>query len=781
MEPELVSSKSNGLPKPPLPRTMHNYRLDELFKACDTKERGVIGPDEFRELCNKFGISPSDSDVIFIDLDHDGDGSIDFEDFSYGFRDFLTPGSRRGSLQISPITDPSTDQQLLEMEKRHACARNAWKHFMNNVGPSNIQPFISNNNNKEELYDIVEEIRSDPGKEVPPTLETALTSLMLDVQHLHEEYKTLENSFRKEREVHAAQLVALGEELDQQLAKAEAKAKAEARQEAQRQMDTERKKIATEIESQLADLSSQIRTFQKVEEWLAEEEAKEKRLKVPEDQSKLHEAESENRNLRTALVEAQMKATLLQTQLTQKRNEYLDLFNALHSEKLAASEYKSQVDLMQNHLVVLSEANRVLSDANDCLSTQFPVTSGLTSPSSSLSAQHDPVNFNSCPNSLGIIETLSDYSPSSVKQSSSDPRLPAQAFYETDKDSGRSTLLDEIRAEGDGSPLPSGIWTSSSIFSNSLQQSGQPESRHGCVTYQNGTSMGKIGSSCCTENIVRDESSSSPSSSYNRNLRANSSENTYKSFDRGEDADLYEALSVNPNQLGNNAKSMRENDAGFDSQTDSTFYPHRTFKVILAGDAAVGKTTFIERICHGHFTPNLSSTIGKEFTLASLFFCIQLKVLHDGLYILVWDYVGLLHFLQFFLGVDFRVKTIELDGKCVALQLWDTAGQERFRSLTKSYFRRADGVILMYDVSNERTFANIRNWIHNVEEGAGRKVPIVLSGNKVDLREESCSPQGLCVSHSDGEKLAMQCGAIFVETSPKTGHNVFEALMMLAK
>ncbi|CAL8109883.1 unnamed protein product [Orchesella dallaii] len=620
MESEVVcsSAKSNGIPKSSSSssRTMHNYRIDELFKACDTKGRGVIGPDEFRELCNKFGISPSDSDVIFIDLDHDGDGSIDFEDFSHGFRDFLTPGSRRGSLQISPITDPNTDLQLFEMEKRHASARSAWKHFMNNVGASNIQPFMShsgtnNNNNNDELYDIVEEIRSDSGaKKKSPNLETALTSLMLDVQHLHEEYKTLENSFLKEREVHAAQLVALGEELDQQLAKAEAKAKAEAREEAQRQMDTERKKIATEIESQLADLSSQIQTFQKVEEWLAEEEAKEKRLKVPEDQSKLHDAESENRNLRSALVEAQMKATLLQTQLTQKRNEYLDLFNALHSEKLAASEYKSQVDLMQNHLVVLSEANRVLSDANDCLSTQVPVTSGLNSPSSSSSAQHDHVNFNSCPNSLGIIETLTDYLPPSVKQSSSDPRLTAQAFCETDKDSGLSTLLDEIRAEGDGSPLPSGIWTSSSIFSNSPQ----PESRHGCATSQNGIGMGKIVSSCCIENIVRHESSSSPSSSYNRNLPANSAENTYKSFEHGEDSDLYEALSVNSNPLGNNIKSSQEgNDAGFDYQHDSsTFYPHRTFKVILAGDAAVGKTTFIERICHGHFTPNLSSTIGKD-------------------------------------------------------------------------------------------------------------------------------------------------------------------------
>jgi len=66
-------------------------------------------------------------------------------------------------------------------------------------------------------------------------------------------------------------------------------------------------------------------------------------------------------------------------------------------------------------------------------------------------------------------------------------------------------------------------------------------------------------------------------------------------------------------------------------------------------------------------------------------------------------------------GVDFRMKSIDVDGKCVAIQLWDTAGQERFRSLTKSYFRRADGVILMYDVTNERTFLSIRQWIQSIE------------------------------------------------------------------
>jgi len=184
-------------------------------------------------------------------------------------------------------------------------------------------------------------------------------------------------------------------------------------------------------------------------------------------------------------------------------------------------------------------------------------------------------------------------------------------FVQTD--SGRSTLLDEIRAEGDGSPLPSGIWTSSSIFSNSLQQPVQVESRHGFAASQNGISLGIVGSSCCTENNVRDASPSS-SSSYTRALQANSAENTYKSFEHGEDADLYEALTATTSQSGIK-KSIRGedgNDAGFDSKmNDLSFYPHRTFKVILAGDAAVGKTTFIERICHGHFTPNLSSTIGE--------------------------------------------------------------------------------------------------------------------------------------------------------------------------
>jgi len=114
------------------------------------------------------------------------------------------------------------------------------------------------------------------------------------------------------------------------------------------------------------------------------------------------------------------------------------------------------------------------------------------------------------------------------------------------------------------------------------------------------------------------------------------------------------------------------------------------------------------------------------------------------------------------------------------LCLYVSAGQERFRSLTKSYFRRADGVLLMYDVTNEATFLSIRHWAQNVEEGAGRLLPIVLCGNKSDLRSPS-SPSSSAVSPTDGAKLAALCGAQFIETSPKSGANVLEALLLLAR
>ncbi|VDD95818.1 unnamed protein product [Enterobius vermicularis] len=119
----------------------------------------------------------------------------------------------------------------------------------------------------------------------------------------------------------------------------------------------------------------------------------------------------------------------------------------------------------------------------------------------------------------------------------------------------------------------------------------------------------------------------------------------------------------------------------------------RIFKVVFVGDSAVGKTCFLHRFCHNRFKPLFNATI----------------------------------------GVDFTVKTIKVKDKFVAVQLWDTAGQERFRSITKQYFRKADGVIIMYDVTSEQSFLNVRNWITSVQAGVDENCILCLVGNKASF------------------------------------------------
>lgn len=312
---------------------MMESRLEELFRLCDRTGSGLVGKPELRSLCAQFGISSSDADAIFLDLDHDGDGSISFSEFSHGFRDFATPGSRRGSLQIPDVSVEKLD----EMGRKHASAKGAWTTFSATLGLVPEYQQDDNDLDDEQDHNPVPTSRSPKNLDRIPeeSLGKTLSILMSDVTRLTDDYRSLETSFRRSAQAHAAQLEALGEEMDQQLAKTEARAKAEAREEAAKQMDAERRKITSEMEFQLSDLSEQLVSFKKV--WL-EEEAKREKIKDAGSGSNSSsgsgsgdELEFENRNLRAALLETQTKAALLQSQLVLKRNDYRDLYEELHS------------------------------------------------------------------------------------------------------------------------------------------------------------------------------------------------------------------------------------------------------------------------------------------------------------------------------------------------------------------------------------------------------------------------------------------------------------------
>ncbi|KAK4193860.1 ATP synthase regulation protein NCA2-domain-containing protein [Podospora australis] len=126
------------------------------------------------------------------------------------------------------------------------------------------------------------------------------------------------------------------------------------------------------------------------------------------------------------------------------------------------------------------------------------------------------------------------------------------------------------------------------------------------------------------------------------------------------------------------------------------------------------------------------------------------------------------------IGIDFKIRTIELDGKRVKLQIWDTAGQERFRTITTAYYRGAMGILLVYDVTDERSFNNIRTWFANVEQHATEGVNKILIGNKCDWEEKRV------VSTERGQALADELGIPFLEVSAKTNENIEKAFYSLA-
>jgi Ras-related protein Rab-1A len=158
-------------------------------------------------------------------------------------------------------------------------------------------------------------------------------------------------------------------------------------------------------------------------------------------------------------------------------------------------------------------------------------------------------------------------------------------------------------------------------------------------------------------------------------------------------------------------------------------------KLLLIGNSGVGKSCLLMRYADNSFTENFFNTI----------------------------------------GVDFKIRTIELEGKILKLQVWDTAGQERFRTITSSYYRGAHGIIIVYDVTDSDSFESVRHWLKEIERYASENVNRLIVGNKCDL-EESRS-----IATEDGQRLANELKIPFLETSAKNSTNVEQAFTAIAR
>ena len=127
------------------------------------------------------------------------------------------------------------------------------------------------------------------------------------------------------------------------------------------------------------------------------------------------------------------------------------------------------------------------------------------------------------------------------------------------------------------------------------------------------------------------------------------------------------------------------------------------------------------------------------------------------------------------IGLDFKQKTVTLpNNKEVKIRIFDTAGQERFKSIAVNYIKKANGVLLVYDITSQESFNSVGKWINDIKEAMGDKVCMILVGNKIDLPKR-------VITKEMGEKKAQEFNIHFYETSCKTGENVEKAFFDLAE
>ena len=127
------------------------------------------------------------------------------------------------------------------------------------------------------------------------------------------------------------------------------------------------------------------------------------------------------------------------------------------------------------------------------------------------------------------------------------------------------------------------------------------------------------------------------------------------------------------------------------------------------------------------------------------------------------------------IGVDFKIKTFNIDNKKIKMQIWDTAGQERFKNIIASYYRGAHGILLIFDVTDKDSFKNLSNWLIEIEKNASKNVLKVLIGNKTDLEEKRV------ITYNQGKEFADTYGLKYIETSAKKNLNVNEAFETLGR
>ncbi|CAM4854997.1 unnamed protein product [Rotaria socialis] len=703
--------------------------INEIFQIVDSDGSGYLNKEKLQHHDNR----------------------ISLKEFTSGFKELIQPSHNNHAICKNKLINHDNAIDKEEEEE----------NLTTDITPVQINEVFNNLSCQEQIFEFYDTLRNGSSESMGQ-FQSILEVFVGDIMKYRKEIKRLEDSYKREKDMNEKYLRRIEEDQEREMHQVEAKI----RKEEQQKFESERELIQQRASKKIAELQANLQRLQTIEQCYLDRQSNENSsiVLLREEISKLTQ---ENQTLNSSLNDSLTTIAILKSDLQSFKTQLNDRQSILLQEKQISSSVHREKESLESNVHKLVEVNKKLRDENDSLRAIIESNNNNV-----VSSDIALVSKRSMSRSGSILENywnnhLKAECASSSYMSTTQQQPTLGRFDSFDIDSAdepgirRNNSSSKSRLDVTHILSPKNLPAISSVFpfdKNAPKNNTMNDSGLSITTVRDATELESDREVNPNKESLSRHSKQYRSMPVKRNNHDTDSDE--KSMDRNNPKRWSQHRSLkrtSPNghtstttlinsSVPSNSRSTRKHGGPkvTDVQRDQQILNHpfdRMFKVVFCGDAAVGKSTLIMRLCKGKFVSNINST----------------------------------------LGVDFQNKQLELDSKRIAVQLWDTAGQERFRSVTKSYFRGCDGVILVYDSTYERSFLNVREWIDTITESTPKKVSIMLVANKIDLRNQMRAEGRRVVEYDDGAKLAKEYQALFIETSAKDGTNSDEALIELAR